>query len=287
VGNFGYAWADQPEEPPMPDPLDVLRPGFVYPEWETRVGPERQARKHQCLDIEAALYGDIADIAFFGMDSILATRHAGLPVNGSVHMRQVFRLKDPIRIGEPLAVRGRVTRVEPAKRGHVVWSSFEFVRPDGSVPLVSDRAGLRVDPAAAERANQAGRDAATPEPDPRAGMTLLFEKQLTPEKVASFSDEAGNLIHSDPEVARQFGFRAPIAAGLMGAHFVLEAVARQGGPPAELDMEMQFLRPMFWDERLAIHGRFGPGGSLAEIAIVNGAAKATGRATIAHVRLER
>ncbi|MSO75287.1 MAG: hypothetical protein EXQ87_00015 [Alphaproteobacteria bacterium] len=270
----------------MPDPLDVLRPGFVYPEWETVVSQARQARKHRCCDIAADLYGGQADIAFFGMDSILATRHAGLPVNGSVHVRQVFRLKDPIRIDEPLTVRGEVAKVEPAKRGHVVWSSFQFVRPDGSAPLISDRAGLRVDPEAAARANQVGDGRQAIEPDPRAGLRLLFEKQLSPEKVASFSDEAGNLIHSDPAVARQFGFRAPIAAGLMGVHFVLEALARQGGPPAELDMEMRFLRPMFWDDLLAIYGRDGPAGTLEEITIVNGAGKATGRATVTHVRFE-
>ena len=43
---------------------------------------------------------------------------------------------------------------------------------------------------------------------------------LNPKKVADFSSEAGNLIHSDPKVAKQHGFRAPIAAGLSGTSFL-------------------------------------------------------------------
>ena len=72
--------------------------------------------------------------------------------------------------------------------------------------------------------------------------------------MAAFSDEADNLIHSDPETAKRFGFRAPIAGGLMASHIMLGALSAEagGGPVSRLKGEIRFLRPMFWDERLRL-----------------------------------
>ena len=76
---------------------------------------------------------------------------------------------------------------------------------------------------------------------------------MTPEGVGTFSDETINRIHDDPEIARQFGYRAPIAAGIMGSHIMMEALVNDGGaPPQQLDMMMRFRRPMFWDDLLSI-----------------------------------
>ena len=106
-------------------------------------------------------------------------------------------------------------------------------------------------------------------------MTLLDVKRLVPEDVAAFSDEAENLIHSDPQVARRFGYRAPIAAGLMASHFMMEMLARPG-TVERLEMEIRFLRPMFWDDELRIFGAERDG-RLAELAIVNPEGKPTSR----------
>ena len=256
-----------------------LERGFSYPEWETSVTPDRQREKHRCAGVDSAVFGDSADIVFFGMDCILATRRAGLSVNGKVHMRQTFRQRSAIALGERLVVRGRVMSVEPDRRGHVIGSVFDFVRADGSVPLTCERVGLALDPglAAAPARTPPARASG---PDPLEGASLIGEKQLDPGRVAAYSDEAENLIHSNPEVARRFGFRAPIAAGLMSAHFVTEALARAGGPPAMLELKMNFLRPMFWDDRLRVLGLRGATGRLAEVLIVNDAARTTARGEI-------
>lgn len=256
-----------------------LEAGFIYPEWETSVSAHRQRTKHRCAGVDSAVFGNSADIVFFGMDCILATRRAGLSVNGKVHMRQWFCQRTAIALGERLAVRGRVTSVVPERRGLVICSAFDFVRADGSVPLSCERVGLALDP------GLAGPPAGTPParasgPDPLEDAILIGEKQLDPEGVAAYSDEAENLIHSDPEVARRFGFRAPIAAGLMSAHFVTEALACAGGPPGALELTMQFLRPMFWDDRLRILGRREANGRLAEALIVNDAARVLARGEI-------
>ncbi len=256
-----------------------LEAGFTYPVWETSVSADRQREKHRCAGVDSAVFGNSADIVFFGMDCILATRRAGLSVNGKVHVRQTFSQRSAIALGERLTVRGRVGSVEPERRGHVIRSVFEFARADGSVPLACERVGLALDPALAARPANAPAERAS-EPDPCEGAILICDKQLDPGRVAAYSDEAENLIHSDPEVARRFGFRAPIAAGLMSAHFVTEALAREGGPPGALELKMHFLRPMFWDDRLQVRGRRDASGRLVEVLIVNDAARATARGEI-------
>ena len=112
------------------------------------------------------------------------------------------------------------------------------------------------------------RPEGVPAADPTEGLTKIGEKQLVPEKVAAYSDEAENLIHSDPETARRFGYRAPIAAGLMAIRFMMEALSKQA-VPQQLDLQIRFRRPMFWDEKLDIWGRHDDEGKLKQIAIVN------------------
>tara|TARA_B100002052_G_C15759191_1_gene541486 strand:- start:553 stop:993 length:441 start_codon:yes stop_codon:yes gene_type:complete len=74
---------------------------------------------------------------------------------------------------------------------------------------------------------------------------------LNPKKVADFSSEAGNLIHSDPKVAKQHGFRAPIAAGLMGLHFYRKFIG-ENFESKSFDLQVWFRRPMFWDDELSL-----------------------------------
>jgi hypothetical protein len=65
----------------------------------------------------------------------------------------------------------------------------------------------------------------------------------------------------------------------MAAHYVLEALMRRG-PVTALDMEMRFLRPMFWDDALRIMGR-ASGGRLVEVVVIGPAGKPLSRGTIA------
>ena len=132
-----------------------------------------------------------------------------------------------------------------------MFADFAFALEDGSVPLRASRSSLNPGPG-----DPSAQRVTTPI-DPLAGMAQISEVQLLPENVASFSDEAENLIHSDPATAERFGFRAPIAGGLMASPILLGALineAGQPGPVTGLDMEIKFLRPMFWDERLRILG---------------------------------
>ena len=257
-----------------------LAPGYQYPEWETVVTAERQRVKHRCCDIDPAVYGDRADIAFLAYDSIMTEHRAGVSIDGGVHMYQALRQFGPVHLDEPLTVHGRITAVDPAPRGNIVRATFEFRRRDGSVAVAAERAGLRPSANATRKGPAGGKRRKSAAPD-TTGMRRLLHKQLMPEKVAAFSSEAENLIHSDPDVARERGFRAPIAGGLMAVHFMLEALC-ENGVPDRLDMEARFLRPMFWDDALDLMGRENPNqpGRISEMRLINTEGKATSACTV-------
>lgn len=234
---------------------------FVYPVYEVCVTAQEQARKLACCDIDPALYNGYADITHFAMETIMAAKRGGASINGSVHVSQYFEQRSPIRLGESLELKGEVSGVEAVPKGDLVTSRFEACRPSGEVALVLTRESLRVDPEKA--AAQGGTRTPTPQPD-ASGMTRLAVHPLQPDKVARYSEEGENLIHSDPEVARQFGFRAPIAAGLMAVRFMMAHLWRDG-PLRSLEMTVRFRRPMFWDDALELRGAGEPIGQLAVV----------------------
>lgn len=262
----------------MASEAEVLRPGFIYPDRDATITPALQRSKHRCCDIDPALYGAHADPALLCIHVMMAMRDV-MPLTGQVHMTQSFDQRERIKVGEPLIARGRTVSVEPAARGNIVRSRFEFVRPDGSVPLATERASMRPS-ADATRKGPADSAKAAPRPEePLAGFSVLFRKTLEPAKVAEFSLEGENRIHDDPEAARQFGFKAPIAAGVMALNFMMEALTRAGGVPRTMAWEARFLRPMFWDEPLDILGRE-EGGRLVALRIHNSENKPTSIATV-------
>lgn len=222
--------------------------GFVFPEREVEVTPERQQRKLICCGVDPDSWGDTADPSFFAFFTIMAQRWTGRSINGNVHMTQVYRLGAPLPLGQPLAMTGEVVKIDPHPRGEVVAADFTFRAQDGSAPLKASRSSL----------NPGDGDPNAPRisrPPPDLGiMREISVTELVPDNVASFSDEAENLIHSDPATAERFGFRAPIAGGLMASHIMLGALIAEAGagPLAALEAEIAFLRPMFWDDRLRV-----------------------------------
>lgn len=228
-------------EPPPPV-------GFVFPERKVEVTLEQQRRKLECCGVDPDLWGATADPSFCAFYTIMAQRWTGRSINGNVHMNQVYRLTAPLQLGQPLAMTGEVTRVDPHPRGEIVYADFVFKDSEGATPLSASRSSLNPgegDPNAQRPAR---------EPPPLSAMQEIDKTQLEPERVAAFSDEAENLIHSDPATAERFGFRAPIAGGLMASHIILGGLTAEAGkgPISGLDAEIMFLRPMFWDERLRL-----------------------------------
>ncbi len=234
---------------------------FVYPTYDVTVSREAQADKLACCDVDPTVFGDYVDITHFAVETIMAAKHGGASINGSVHVSQEFEQFAPIRLGETLRLSGRVCAVEGQARGDMITSAFELSRPDGEVPLKLARTSLRADPsrmrspaaASGQSQGELGED-----------WQRVATHQLVPENVARYSSEAQNLIHSDPDVARQFGFRAPIAGGLMAARMMMAYLWRDG-PVHTLRMSVRFKRPMFWDDQLHLFDVAGAGERLVMV----------------------
>lgn len=259
----------------MPESIDkaaeaeLVVPGFAYPVIDVRITPDYQASKLDCCEIDPALYGNQLDIVQLGVSALFAMKASGVSINGQQHMTQGYRARAPIMLGETLSVHGRITRVEETPRGRIVHSEFDYRRPDGSVPVSVVRSGLRPD-----TGGKSGAAAKAPKPaEDLTGFKALLSRTLKPQKVASYSDQAGNLIHSDPDVARQFGFRAPTAAGLMALEFMMAALKERGLPDA-FTLDARFLRPLFWDDVITLHARDEADGSLT-LKLINADGKAT------------
>ncbi len=226
-----------------------LSSGFVFPPRVLEISRERQNHKLSLCGLDTRIWGDAGDPTFLGMYAIMAQRRSGRSINGNLQMTQIYRLNSPIPLNQPISMAGEVPRIEPHPRGAQVFTDFGFALNDGSVPLRASRSSLNPGPC-----DPAGCRVAMPS-DPLAGMSQINEVQLIPENVASLSDEAEHLIHSDPATTERFGFRAPIAGGLMASHIMLGAVIDETsrvGPVTGLEMDIRFLRPQFLHERVRV-----------------------------------
>ncbi len=229
-----------------PYPLPV---GYEYEPRHFSVERAEQEDKLADCGIKPSVHGNKVDLTFLGFPILDAMMAPGVPLAGQVHVYQRFIQKAPLMLGQNLHMSGRISAIEPVAKGEVVRWSFNVADDDGRVLVMVDRAGLRSLP------NTTGGGGATdflaPPSEDRSGYAELWQRPLTPERVANYSRDGRNRIHSDPEIAKKFGFRTPIAGGLMGVHYYLEAIAR-GGQPDQLDLEIWFKRPMFWDETLSV-----------------------------------
>ena len=220
---------------------------FQYPTYDLTVSSTQQTEKLACCDIDPSVFGEYVDVTHFAVETIMAAKHAGLSINGSVHVSQLIVQHEPVRLGETLTLSGVVSAIEAVAKGDMVTSKFDFKRTDGSVPLILERTSLRADPTRMS-AHKKNATAAQEQPS----LELISQHQLVPARVTRYSNEADNLIHSDVGVARQFGFKAPIAGGLMAVRYMMAYLWR-AGVVEQLRMSVSFRRPMFWDDLLLLH----------------------------------
>ncbi len=224
--------------------------GHKFDAWRCGFDAEQQSEKLDCCGIDDEIHGAYADITGFATETILA----GHSINGMVHMAQRFEQSSAIRLGETLGAAGEITEIRDVPKGQVITSVFNFARCDGSIPLTTTKTSLRL-----ERSRQADGKINSPSRstavEPLTGFIHLSTWQIEPALVSRYSSDGDNYIHSDPDVARQFGFRAPIAGGLMAVRHMMAACAA-GGIVEALDMTVRFRRPMFWDERLDLYGKY-------------------------------
>ncbi|HZD26585.1 MAG TPA: MaoC family dehydratase [Alphaproteobacteria bacterium] len=256
----------------MANPGRRFTVGMTLQEWPTIVTAERQQRYHDAAEVPEGLFGDVTDLSILANDTILATRYLKTEEVDGLHAGQRMQQAEPVRLGEPLTLKGRVAEVRPSSRGRFVTFAFDFVRLDGGVPVRGELVSFRPDRAVR---NEGSHDARAAD---LAGFEPVAEKHLTPERVGGYSFEFPDYrVHFDPAAAASVGLRAPVAQGLMSFTWITEALARDG-VPREVAIGASFRRPLFWDDtaRVLRRGR--------EIVVVNGDGALCSRGEITHLR---
>lgn len=227
-----------------------LESGFQYPDRHISISAAEQHRLHGWCDMAPEVFGEIADPSLVGRlpvvmiaDTIAACR-AGW---GQVHTIHRLTQRRPIRLGESLTLQGVIDGLEPHPRGHILKSTWRYVDSDGETPFEVKPDGLLIDPTFESKRPQRKPKMESAEQE----YEHLLTKRCTPEATVGYCQGSNNPIHSDIAVAQQFGFRAPILAGTQTMSFLLEPLYRQYSPKA-FSLTIGFMRPVFWDDVLAI-----------------------------------
>ena len=253
-------------------PAYQVRAGYEFPAEALGVTAAEQRRLHGFCDIAEAVYGGTTDPAFIARRPITlntAAITACHPARGIVHVVHRIRQLAPVPLDATGTLTGRYTAIEDVPRGRLAKSAFEYRRADGSLAMA-----IEPDMLLADRSRMpapSGRKPAAIEAEP-AGFEVLTVKQCTPKSTLGYCAGTRNLIHTDPDHAQRFGFRAPIIAGNQTVNFLLEGLAVDGAPDS-FEVEIRFRRPVFWDDAVTVLGRRGADGRPAELRAVNGDAK--------------
>jgi hypothetical protein len=221
--------------------------GFEYRNDLIVIEAAVQREKLAICGLDPALYADTVDPSFFIGLAIRAGVASGISAEGNINMLQTLAQHRPALLGEPLTVRGRITKVTGVPRGKAVETDVWFEDEAGRRVITARRTSLKPDPGGS------GRGAGVRPPpvltDPGAAEVVASHR-LTPEIVVGYSEE-GNSIHYDMVAANRAGFRAPLIGGGMGVHYLMAALYRER-PPETLDLDIYFRRPIFWDDAFEV-----------------------------------
>ena len=224
------------------------QPGFRYLPDVISVSGDHQREKLEACGIDPALFGDEVDPSFFIGLAIQAGIRSGISAEGNVNMLQTLVQYRPARLEEPLRIHGVITAVTPVPRGRAIDTDVWFADAAGTRVIRARRRSLEPDAGAPPDAGAGARPA--PVIEDVGQVRQLSGCQLTPERVRAYSME-GNSIHYDPVAAGRAGFRAPIIGGGMGVHYLTAEIWRRR-PPVNLDVEICFRRPIFWDDEITV-----------------------------------
>ena len=223
-----------------------LEEGQLLRTWRTVVTEERQRSYHEAAEVPAGLFGERVDLSILANDTIHAMRYLKTSPMDGLHAGQRMEQLAPIRLGEPLTLRGRVACVRRTAKGRFASTAFVVEDAAGVAKARGELRYFRVD--AGARVEPAGTDG----PFDRAGWATVARKALTPQRVRDYSHEFPDyLVHFDPEVAAAVGLRAPVAQGLMSFTWMMQAIAERGHAD-RFALSATFRRPVFWDETVEV-----------------------------------
>ena len=238
----------QPEKSPKQVPFIEPYPGLKYPERRFVIDAIEQNRLLKLCGIDPAIFGDEIDPIAFITLAILEGVRNGVSAKGAVNMAQTITMHRPLSLGEEITVDGGILSVDEVPRGRVAFSETWFTGADGTRAITSTRKSLRPDPAKAAVRGTGHKP--VPVIQDFSVLKEVNRITLTPECVTSFTGP-NNPVHTDPEVAKKSGYRAPIMGGSQGMRYLSAEIWRQF-KPRKLELEIFFLRPIFWDDTFSV-----------------------------------
>ena len=106
--------------------------GFEYQPRAMTVEAAEQNRLNALCDIGPEVFGDDIEPSGFISLAIQEGVRNRIHANGTVNMAQRIAMHRPMRLGEPLTVRGRILDVQEVPRGRVatasIWRHFALER---------------------------------------------------------------------------------------------------------------------------------------------------------------
>jgi len=222
--------------------------GFEYDITTVVISSDHQREKLAACGLTTDTFAGVADPSFFIGEAIHAGINSGISAQGNVNMLQTLVQHRPAMLDEPLTIRGHIAAVTDVPRGRTIDTEVVFESASGERVISANRRSLKPDPA--KTASRGAGQRPAPVVTDLAAMRSVAQHTLTPEIVKSYSRE-GNSIHYELEAAQAAGFRAPLIGGGMGVHYLL-AYLWQAHQPTELDLDIYFRRPIFWDESFSV-----------------------------------
>lgn len=120
--------------------------GFEFDNDTVTVEASHQAEKLLACGLDPALFGDQVDPAFFIGIAIHAGIDSGITAEGNINMLQSLVQHRPVMVGEPLTVKGRITRVTQVPRGRTIDTDCWLEGEDGHRAISAPRRSLKPDP---------------------------------------------------------------------------------------------------------------------------------------------
>lgn len=241
----------------------TLVPGFLFPEKVVSRDAAAQEEALRACAIDPARWGGLAEPTLWGNDGFRAMTAAGQGIDGYIHVEQRLTLSGTVPLGEAVRFSGETVSNEEVPRGRRIVQRFEIRRADGSLAVVSEH--IRLLPDLEQMKGRSG-ERSRPEQVP---TEVVAEKTMTPDDVVTYSRPVGNEIHFDPEFAARYGYRAPLAQGLMTMTWMTAHLADELRSTPMSILIARFRRPVFWDDPLTLVGERDPDGKNARLCALN------------------
>jgi len=222
--------------------------GYRFAARQMTVDAAEQARLVGLCGIDPNVFGECMDPAGFISLAIQEGVRNFIHANGTVNMQNTLIQHHAVRLNEPLTVSGEIVDVQEVPRGRVATSETWFSTADGKRAFTSRRRSLRPDPA--KVGTRGAGERPTNVIEAVAQLQPLASFTLTPEGVKAYTGPH-NPIHFDPEAAKRGGFRAPIIGGGQGVRFLTAEIWRRFHP-REIDLDIYFRRPIYWDDTFSV-----------------------------------